>query len=38
MSSFPEQPRLLFGFETVDWLFLTSGVALTAFITAVLVL
>jgi hypothetical protein len=38
MLSFPEQPRLRFGFEAADWLFLASGFALTAFITAVLVL
>jgi hypothetical protein len=37
MSASSEQVRLLFGFEPVDWLFLAGGIALAAFITAVLV-
>ncbi len=37
MSSSPEQARILFGFETADWLFLAGGIALTAVVAAVIV-
>jgi hypothetical protein len=38
MSSFSERPRLLFGFEAADWLFLVAGVALVTVFAAVFVL
>jgi hypothetical protein len=38
MSGFPERPRLWFGLEAADWLFLASGIALAAVVAAVLVL
>jgi len=37
MSGYPEQVRLLFGFEAADWLFLAGGVALTAVVAAMIV-
>jgi len=37
MSGYPEQARLLFGFEAADWLFLAGGVALTAVVAAMIV-
>jgi hypothetical protein len=38
MSGYPEQVRLLFGFEAADWLFLVAGVALVTAFAAVFVL
>jgi hypothetical protein len=38
MSDFERQPRLLFGLEPADWLFLSSGVALAAAITALVLI
>jgi len=37
MSGSPKRARILFGFETVDWLYLAGGVALTAVVAAVFV-
>jgi hypothetical protein len=37
MLSCPKRVRLLFGFEAADWLYLASGVALTAVVAAVFV-
>jgi len=37
MSVFPQQPRLWFGFDATDWLFLAGGIALTTAFAAVFV-
>ncbi len=37
MAGSPEQARLLFGFETADWLLLVAGVTLSAVFAAVFI-
>jgi len=34
VSNYPEQARLLFGFEAADWLFLITGILLVTAIAA----